>query len=810
MLTVEEGMRRVAFAIAIVLVLGLTALIAAQSAGSGPGVSPTASVSFTLYGTNQGWGLTAATITSPGPTLTVTLADVVTMTLYSANGVRHNFYVDYNGNGIPDATEPVSPDFSSPTTPLVYTFTAGTAGTFTYYCDYHAGKMFGTFVVQAPPANTPPTASMSMPDGARDWTGGTVHRIWWNMSDAQDANAALVVYLNYTSSAGSGAIAGPRAGTANPNAYDWTVPAIDATDVLVNLTVIDSGARKAWSQAPVPVVDSTAPGIALTMPANGATGVPATTNVQVQWTEPMDPAATASPASFGLQEVAGGAWVPGAFSWNSPMNTVLTFNPSASLALGTQYRAVVNTTARDASDPGNALAAASSWTFTTGAVVDTVPPRISGVSAAPPLQEVGSAVNVSASVTDNFGVGAVWLEVRSPLGTTNASMRKGAGATYHLDRPYAAVGLHNFTIWASDTSNLWSSAGGQFEMQDTQPPSITSASAAPATQELGAPVNVSARVTDSVGVAGVWLVVAAPSGSTNASMTAGPGGVFYVNRTYAETGVFGFTIWASDVDGLWASISGQFEIVATIPPAIQHTPPASIPLGDPANLTATVTDATGVAEVRLNWTDTMGMTENVTMSPNGTTYWYVLPAQIRIGSVSYFIWARDANDHAARTPTATVPVLAPAGVILLYGDTSEGWGYGPDNITSPGPTIRVPVGAHVEILLLSADRVRHNFLVDYDGDGGPSTGEPLSNDFRDRGVRLSFVADRGGTFTYLCEYHAMSMRGTFIVGSPAGGQPDGDAGLWAGAGLLLVLIVAIAAVMILRRRRPAKPPESEP
>ncbi len=198
------------------------------------------------------------------------------------------------------------------------------------------------------------------------------------------------------------------------------------------------------------------------------------------------------------------------------------------------------------------------------------------------------------------------------------------------------------------------------------------------------------------------------------------------------------------------------------------------------------------------------------MSAIGATYWFALPAQIRTGSVAYFIWARDANDNAARNPTATVPVQAPAGVIILYGDTSMGWGYGPDNITSPGPTIRVPLGAHVEILLLSADRVRHNFLVDYNGGGAPDPGEPLSSDFRDRGVRISFVADREGTFAYLCEYHPGTMRGAFVVGSPTGGEPGGNVGLWVGVGLLLAVATAIAVVMILRRRRGlAKPPPEE-
>jgi len=58
-----------------------------------------AAVSFTLYGritplASAGWGTSAATTKSPGPTLVVSPSDSVTMSLFSADGVGHTFCID--------------------------------------------------------------------------------------------------------------------------------------------------------------------------------------------------------------------------------------------------------------------------------------------------------------------------------------------------------------------------------------------------------------------------------------------------------------------------------------------------------------------------------------------------------------------------------------------------------------------------------------------------------------------------------------------------------------------------------------------
>ncbi len=73
------------------------------------------------------------------------------------------------------------------------------------------------------------------------------------MSDDTTPAANLKVYLNYSSIAGSGTIAGPLTGATS---QAWAVPLIAATDVAVNATVIDASGLKGYSQVLVPKIAS--------------------------------------------------------------------------------------------------------------------------------------------------------------------------------------------------------------------------------------------------------------------------------------------------------------------------------------------------------------------------------------------------------------------------------------------------------------------------------------------------------------------------------------------------------------------------
>ncbi|MDX1995676.1 MAG: malectin domain-containing carbohydrate-binding protein, partial [bacterium] len=106
--------------------------------------------------------------------------------------------------------------------------------------------------------------------------------------------------------------------------------------------------------------DTTPPTVLNRAPAPNGTNVALNSNVTVEFSEAMD-AATITASSVTLK-VQGGATVAANVTYNAGTNTA-TLNPNADLTAGTVYEAQVTTAVTDAA--GNALAAPSTWTFTT-------------------------------------------------------------------------------------------------------------------------------------------------------------------------------------------------------------------------------------------------------------------------------------------------------------------------------------------------------------------------------------------------------------------------------------------------------------
>jgi FtsP/CotA-like multicopper oxidase with cupredoxin domain len=127
--------------LAVTLAVFLCASVAATQIRS-TGAATTRN--FTLYGSaTGGWGFTASSISSPGPTIKVEQGDTVNLTLISADGITHKFFVSYTNSSSSISNE--SSDFSDT---LNFQFVAtDTVGTYTYYCYYHLSIMYGAFQV---------------------------------------------------------------------------------------------------------------------------------------------------------------------------------------------------------------------------------------------------------------------------------------------------------------------------------------------------------------------------------------------------------------------------------------------------------------------------------------------------------------------------------------------------------------------------------------------------------------------------------------------------------------------------------------
>lgn len=215
---------------------------------------------------------------------------------------------------------------------------------------------------------------------------------------------------------------------------------------------------------------------------------------------------------------------------------------------------------------------------------DTIRPAIGNVSAVPNPQEQFQAVNVSATVDDQTAV-TVWLNVTFPDSTwLNATMTRGAGSKFYLERTYDQVGVHTFWVAAQDAFGNDATLPGLFRIVPPNPgPNITNVVAAPDPQEGGGSVNVSATVTDPDGVAGVTILFAYPSGSSIfRTMSPGPGNVWYYPDTYTEIGVYQFVITATDGNATFprsSQASGTFRVQDTTPPVADAGPDQTVPEG---------------------------------------------------------------------------------------------------------------------------------------------------------------------------------------------------------------------------------------
>lgn len=243
-------------------------------------------------------------------------------------------------------------------------------------------------------SNAVPTITINVPNITSDWTSSTPHAIWWNCTDTEDKTAdSLTLFLNYTSSDGSGAIAGPLLNeTANP--HIWALPVIDAANVVVHATVIDSNGAKGYFDTPAFTIDSTTPQLIEVSPANNTVLTPPDVLVLLTFDESMNRAETE--AAFTLEN--GTSAIGGAFSWNAG-STVMTFTPAQDLKLNTTYWANITTGAEDNSEPGNPLASFNSTEFKIMAVVDTIGPKVT----------VGPDINPSPIYVDGIHDMTIWI-----------------------------------------------------------------------------------------------------------------------------------------------------------------------------------------------------------------------------------------------------------------------------------------------------------------------------------------------------------------------------------------------------------------
>ncbi|RJO66050.1 MAG: DUF3494 domain-containing protein [Myxococcales bacterium] len=158
-----------------------------------------------------------------------------------------------------------------------------------------------------------------------------------------------------------------------------------------------------WSFTTGTTQDATPPRVSSTTPVNNATDVAFNAPIAATFSEAMDPL-TITTATFTLLD--GTTPVPGAVIY---VGVTAIFTPTISLHSSTLYTATITSGVKDLA--GNAMVEDYVWSFTTGTIPDTTPPRVSSTT---PL-------NNATDVAFNAPIAATFSEAMNPLTISTAT-----------------------------------------------------------------------------------------------------------------------------------------------------------------------------------------------------------------------------------------------------------------------------------------------------------------------------------------------------------------------------------------------------
>lgn len=320
--------------------------------------------------------------------------------------------------------------------------------------------------------------------------------------------------------------------------------------------------------------------------------------------------------------------------------------------------------------------------------VDTTPPTVLHAPV-PNGQQAGLDVVVTALVTDQGGVAAVELGYRATGGVafTTVTMANVGGEAYQGTIPGGAVtnaGV-DYYLLARDAATPANEAldplngvttPHQFTVQATDQagPSILHRPVT-AEQAAGTAVTLSARVVDQSPITGVRVYYRTPSGNFSTQVLGDQGGGLYagmipsaavvgpaveyyleatdqggndgVTPANAPATVYAFPVTTGDLD----------------PPTIVHTKIGDgQPMGAAVTVRADVTDASGVAEVRVYFRSAgdPNFLSAELAGVGGSTYEGQIPAALTTGTaIDYFL---EASDLSPDQNVATDPANAPSEV----------------------------------------------------------------------------------------------------------------------------------------------------
>ena len=247
------------------------------------------------------------------------------------------------------------------------------------------------------------------------------------------------------------------------------------------------------------VVDTTAPRVAESNPANGAAGVPVNSTVSVRLDEPIDPQSVTD-ATFSVRDSQGTIGGIGTLGIDS---RTLTFTPNAALSVGRSHTVTLSGL-KDLF--GNAMYA--SFSFTTGYVADAKGPRIVATSIAPNTNEVPTNANLTVAFDEPVSTlrlaGVLLQQGADPVSFTRVLSADHRAVTLRSAQPLDAD--TTYTIRIADVEDLSGNVLGAplsvgFRTGagvDLVAPTVTGVTPANASSEVPLNTQVEARYSERV------------------------------------------------------------------------------------------------------------------------------------------------------------------------------------------------------------------------------------------------------------------------------------------------------------------------
>ena len=287
--------------------------------------------------------------------------------------------------------------------------------------------------------------------------------------------SAVVGSVSYS---GVTALFKPTASLSNNTAYSMTINtgAKSATGKALVATY-------SWQATTGATTDTTRPTVSSTAPSNAATGVSLGSSVAVTFSKSID-VSTVTAASFTLKR--GTTVVPGLVACSG---VTATFTPTTALTATSSFTATV-ASAKDLA--GNALASSYSWSFTTGATLDTTAPVVNSTIpgdgatsvvtnsalAATFSKPIAPASINTATFTLTATGGAAVLGTVTYSGLTATFQPATALASSRQFTATIVAGVKDLAGNALAANHTWSFTTGA--TADTTPPTVATTSPLPA------------------------------------------------------------------------------------------------------------------------------------------------------------------------------------------------------------------------------------------------------------------------------------------------------------------------------------------